>query len=66
MKILIPMLLVAVWCLWVWVFDPLRIEDKFVTDTAGFLYWLLGAALAGLTGLVMASIWGKRSWKSGF
>lgn len=59
MKILLSVLLVAIWCLWVWLVDPLRIEDKFVTDIAGFLYWLLGAAIAGLMGLVIASIWWK-------
>ena len=59
MRVLYSTVLLAFWSLYVWVFDPLHIEDKFVTDLLGFSYWAVGAGFSIIAGLLLAGIWGK-------
>lgn len=60
MKALAFALTIALWSLYIWVFDPIHIEDTIVTDIGSFLYWLLGATVAGMVGIVGVQIWDNR------
>lgn len=59
MKVVIPTFFLAAWSLYVWVFDPFHIQDR-LPEMGSFFYWLIGAVLSVLLGMVIISIWGKR------